>query len=67
MGAKKKAGPKTSPAKIDAGLVRKARAVADDRGVDLSEYLTGLVRSPVERDFAKVVKKIAESEEGGGE
>jgi hypothetical protein len=62
--AKKKdgAGFRTTPVKIETGLVRKARTIADDKGVDLSEYLSGLIRGAIDRDWTKILKKIAESE-----
>jgi hypothetical protein len=62
MPASKKTGPKTGVAKIESIVLRKAKSVADSKGVDLSDYLTGILRSPVERDWAKVIKAIAESE-----
>jgi hypothetical protein len=64
--AKPKAtGLKTTPVKIETGLVRKARTIAEDKGIDLSEYLSGVVRGAIERDWTKVLKKIVESEGGG--
>jgi hypothetical protein len=65
--AKKQEGSafRTTPVKIETGLVRKARTIADDKGVDLSEYLSGLIRGAVDRDWTKILKKIAESESDG--
>jgi hypothetical protein len=57
---------KTTPVKIETGLVRKARTIAQDKGMDLSEYLSGVIRSGIARDWTKVLKKIAEAEEKGG-
>jgi hypothetical protein len=56
---------KTTPVKVETGLVRKARTIAEDKGVDLSDYLSDAVRSAIERDWRKVLKKIVEQEEGG--
>jgi hypothetical protein len=56
---------KTRAAKLDAGLLRKAKTIADDKGVDLSEYLTAIIKPVVTRDWAKFAKKIIEEEEGG--
>jgi hypothetical protein len=61
----KKAGFRTTPVKIDTGLVRKARTIAEDKGVDLSEYLSAVIRTQIERDWTKILKKIVDAEEGG--
>jgi hypothetical protein len=61
----KKAPLKTTPVKIDTGLVRKAKTIAEDKGVDLSDYLSGVVRGAIDRDWTKVLKKIVEAAEGG--
>ena len=58
---------KTTPVQIETGLVRKARTIAEDKGIDLSEYLSGIIRGGIARDWAKVLKKIVEAEEEGGE
>ena len=47
--------------RIDARVLGMAEMVARTRGVTLAEYLTGLVREPVAKDFAKVMKQV----EGG--
>jgi hypothetical protein len=63
--AKKKQGPqRTTPVKIDTGLVRKARTIAEDKGIDLSEYLSETLRGPLEKDWMRVLKKIVEEREG---
>jgi hypothetical protein len=59
-----RAGLKTTPVKIETGLVRKAKTIAEDKGIDLSEYLSDAVRGAIERDWTKVLKKIVESEGG---
>lgn len=65
--AKKKSAPaerKTKTVKLDAILARKAKTVCEDSGVDVSDYLSDLVRQTVERDWARVMKKInAEADE----
>jgi hypothetical protein len=58
----KKSGFKTTPVKIETGLVRKARTIAEDKGIDLSEYLSGVIRGAIERDWVKILKKITEAE-----
>lgn len=68
MGRKKKGigdEPPTATAKIDRALLGKARIVANDLGIDLAAYLSDLIREPVNRAFAKVVKSIEQEEEGG--
>jgi hypothetical protein len=61
---RKKSGRRTIATKIDAVIVRKAQTVADDLGVPVSEYLSGLLRERVERDWLKIVKRAAEAEGG---
>ena len=63
--AKKKTASemKTTPVKIDTGLVRKAKTIAEDKGLSLSDYLSETIRGPIERDWTKVLKKIVESEQ----
>jgi hypothetical protein len=67
--AKGKDGPafKTTPVKIETALVRKAKTIAEDKGIDLSDYLSGLIRGSIERDWTKILRKIANAdlEEGG--
>ncbi len=63
--AKEKKSPlRTTPVKIDTGLVRKAKTIAEDKGVDLSDYLSGMIRGSIEKDWTKVLKKIVESQGG---
>lgn len=64
--AKPKGRPKSSvrndvTVKADAGIIRKAKFAADARGLSLAEYISELLRGPVERDFAKAIKQA----EGG--
>jgi hypothetical protein len=65
--AKEKKPPlKTTPVKIDTGLARKAKTIAEDKGLDLSDYLSGVVRGSIEKDWTRILKKIVDSQ-GGGE
>jgi hypothetical protein len=57
-------GPKTTSVKIDTRLIRKAKTIAEDKGLDLAEYLSDAVRVAVDRDWTKVLKKIVEAEGG---
>jgi hypothetical protein len=49
--------------KIDRTLADKARFAASRRGITLAEYLTGLLRQSVERDFAKALREMEGTEE----
>ena len=61
LGRKKKPGKVPSATtKVAADLHRKARIVALHRGQELFDYLDGLLRAPVERDYERMIK-----EEGG--
>jgi hypothetical protein len=35
--------------------------------VSLSDYLSGIIRGPIDRDWGRILKKIAQLEEEGGE
>lgn len=64
MAKKKGAGErKTLPVRIDAQLVRRAQNVARDRGLPLSDYVTEILRTSVERDWSKILRRIASDEE----
>jgi hypothetical protein len=56
--------PPTAAVKIDRALVTKAKMIAGDKGVDLAQYLSDAMRAVVERDWAKMVRRIGN--EGGG-
>lgn len=60
--AKKKAELKLSVVKVDAALARKARTIADDRGLPLSTYLSGAIEAAVAKDWPKILKKLVEAE-----
>lgn len=64
--AKKKAEgnePPTKAVKIDRALAGKAQMIATDRGVDLANYISEVLRGVVERDWAKMVRKAGEKGE----
>lgn len=44
--------------KVDRLLADKARLVAKRRGTTLAEYVSELIRGPVDRDFAKEIKAM---------
>lgn len=67
MAAKKRSEPQAEhekrddmAVKIDRSLVNKARLVASQRKITLAEYISDLIRIPVERDFSKTVRDMGE-------
>lgn len=50
--------PPTVAVKIDRALAGKARMIAIDQGVDMADYLSEAMRATVERDWAKMVKRV---------
>ncbi len=54
------AKPQFMNVKVDKDVVRKAKIVATVRNITLSNYITHLVRSHVERDLAEVASGLAE-------
>ncbi len=53
---------KTTSAKIDAELVRKARLITDQRGGRITDYLSDLLRPLIERDYQQFKKQLAEED-----
>jgi hypothetical protein len=60
--AKKKTELKLTAVKIDATLARKAKTIAEDRGVPLSTYLSDAVEAAITKDWPKILKKLVEGE-----
>jgi len=62
--AKSKGRPKSGrddvTAKIDRGLMMKAKIVASAKKITLAEYLSETLQAHVERDWTKVIRKIDE-------
>ncbi len=56
-GRPRKADGLSVQVRIVRSIAKKARVVADDRGVDLVDYLSGLLESPVDRDYRQFLKK----------
>jgi predicted HicB family RNase H-like nuclease len=52
---------KTSVVRIDSGVARQARIAAEDQGLELSEYLTAILRPQVAKDWARARKKILDA------
>lgn len=59
-GRPKKPGGEGTPVRIDSEIVSKARYLAARRDVALSDYLSDILRGPVDREFAKAAKDIME-------
>lgn len=64
--AKEAAPPKknTTTTKVDAELLRQAKTVASFRDMDLYDYLDGILREAVARDYRGIVRPGAGSEGG---
>jgi hypothetical protein len=50
-------GQKKTTTKVDAELLRKARMVALFREVDLFDYIDGMIRGPIERDYEQMFRE----------
>ena len=59
-GRPKKPGGEGKAVRIDPELANKARIVALRRGVALSDYLSGLLRSPITWDYRKMLREMDE-------
>ncbi len=44
--------------KIDRTLATKAKMIAESRGISVAEYLSGLLRAPIEKDWPKAIDAI---------
>lgn len=62
LGRKKRERP-AKTARLDADLVTKSKAMADDAGVDAARFLSDLIRPLIEREWVKFQRRIME----GGE
>src|SRR5262249_50793771 len=63
MGRPKKGQAKEPPTvavKIDRTLASKARLIAADLGVPLADYLSGALGTVVERDWAKLIRRVGD-------
>lgn len=64
-GRPKKPGGEGTVVRIDADLAAKAKYLATAKGIPLSEFLSGLLRSKIEHEFKKAARPLLE--EGGDE
>jgi hypothetical protein len=64
MAKKKRVGsePPTKAVKIDRALAAKAQMIATDRGIPLADYISETLRGAVERDWAKMIKRVGGEE-----
>lgn len=58
-------GQDLSAVKIDRGLASRARMIATDKGIDMAEYLSGILRATIERDWAKLIRRVGGSAQRG--
>jgi hypothetical protein len=60
--ANKKSGAeeKFQATKIERSLVSRAKMIAAARKQSVGDYLSGLIREPLERDWAKEMRKVGE-------
>lgn len=63
-GRPKKPGGEGTQVRIDSLIVRKAKVVASESGVTLSDYLSGLIRDKVAKDYVRCIKAIGEDAGG---
>jgi hypothetical protein len=56
--------PPTRAVKIDRALAAKAQMIATDKGVSLADYISESLRGVVERDWARMVRRLGNA---GGE
>jgi hypothetical protein len=54
-GRPKKSGGEGAQVRVEADLASMSRLIAARRGVKLIDYLSGLLRTAVERDFRKLM------------
>ncbi len=57
---KKKPADPTVTVKILASIHRKAKVVAAHKDIDVSEYLSGILDKPVDRDYKRTAAEIGE-------
>jgi hypothetical protein len=55
-----KSEPPTKAVKIDRALASKAQMIATDLGRDLADYLSETLRGAIEKDWAKMVRRVEE-------
>jgi len=61
VGRKKREVP-AKTARLDADLVTKCKAMADDAGVDAARWMSDLIRPVVDREWIKFQRRIMSGE-----
>jgi hypothetical protein len=51
--------------RLDPAIVGMAKAVATSKGMSLADYLADLLRAPVGREYAKMLRDLEQGKEGG--
>jgi hypothetical protein len=71
MGTKKVGRPKGEnnrgvgrPVRLDPDIVSKAKVIAMRANVDVGQYLSGLLRGAVDKDYLKTVREMSAEVEG---
>ncbi len=54
---KEEPGRRTHQVRIEAAIFTQAQRVAEERGLDLSEYLSAYLREPVRKDWLKIIRE----------
>ena len=57
-GRPKKPGGEGSQVRIDRDLAKMARAVANHSGTQLADYLSGLLRPTITKDYRKMLQEL---------
>ncbi len=57
-GRPKKPGGEGSQVRIDRDLAKMARAVATHNGVQIADYLSGLLRPTITKDYRKMLQEL---------
>lgn len=50
-------GPPTKPVRIHAGIASKAKIIAAGKGIDISDYITDMIKARVLKDWADLVRE----------
>lgn len=53
--------------KIDRTLVGKARLVATHKGISMAQLLSDIIKGPLDRFYAQMVRELGEAEKGSGQ
>jgi hypothetical protein len=62
-----RSGRDDATTKLDRKLLGKAHLIAKDRGISVVELLSEMLRGPIEKAYAQLVRKVDKQEEGEGD